>query len=137
MSAGILSLAASLASRRVSRYGRKAGRKLAIVAGAGYLALTAAFATFGFLLWALWAYARPLAGPVGTPLLLAGVCALIALILALIAASALRRPKRGKRDAPLSETALAIEAQNLVSRHKMPILLSVALMGLVAGSQKR
>ncbi len=137
MSANIFTIAAAVVERRVSRYGRKAGRKLAFVAAAGYAAVTAAFAAFGFLLWALWAYARPFAGPVGTPLLLAGVCGLLALILALAIGLKLRRPARDRREAIYSEAALAVEAQNLVRQQKMPILLTAALMGLLAGSQKR
>jgi MFS family permease len=137
MSGGIIRIAASLAERRIARYGRKAGRKLGVVAAAGCIALTAAFASCGFLLWALWAYARPFAGPVGTPLLLAGVCALVTLILALVLASALRRPERRRREPVYPDAALALEAQNLVRKQKMPILLSAALLGLLAGSQKR
>jgi hypothetical protein len=137
MSADILKIAASIAERRMGRYGRRAGRKLGVVVAAGYVALSAAFATCGFLLWALWAYARPFAGPVGTPLLLACVCALITLILALVIASTLRRPQRERREPAYSEAALALEAQNLVRKQKMPILLTAALLGLLAGSQKR
>lgn len=137
MSPNILSLAAAIAERRVARYGRKAGRKLGLVIAAGYVGLTAAFATCGFLLWALWAYARPFMGPVGTPLMLAGVCALIALILAIVAASALRRPKHERRDMPIAEAALAAEAHKFVRKQKVPVLLTAALMGLLAGSQKR
>jgi MFS family permease len=137
MNAQMFTLAGQIAERRLARYGRRAGRKLAVLAAAGCLALAAAITAFGFLIAALWAYARPLAGPVGTPLIFAGACAVLALILALIAASALRRPRRGRRETLYPEAALALEAQNLVRKQKMPILLTAALMGLLAGSQKR
>jgi membrane protein YdbS with pleckstrin-like domain len=137
MQPGILTIAAAIARRRAARMGRKAARKAIMVAAAGYLAVMSSLAAFGFLLWALWAYLRPLAGPIGTPLSLAGVCLLLALIFALVITSALRKPKRARYDLGQSETALAVEAQTLISKQKLPILMTVALMGLVAGSQKR
>jgi ABC-type Co2+ transport system permease subunit len=137
MNTQIFTLAGQIAERRLARYGRKAGRKLAVLAAAGCLALTAAITACGFLIAALWAYARPIAGPVGTPLIFAAVCAVLALILALVAGSALRHPRRARRETLYPEAALALEAQNLVRKQKLPILLTAALIGLLAGSQKR
>jgi uncharacterized membrane protein len=137
MRPGILTIAAAIAQRRASRMGRKAARKTVVVAAAGYVAVIASLATFGFLLSALWAYIRPMTGPVGTPLVLAAVCLVLALIFLAVIASSLRKPKRARYELGTSETALAVEVQNLISKQKLPILLSVALMGLVAGSQKR
>lgn len=108
-----------------------------VVAAVVYLAVMSSLATFGFLLWALWAYARPYTGPIGTPLLLAGLCLLLAIMFALVIASSLRKPKRVRHDIGNSENLLADEAQALIAKQKVPILLTVALMGLVAGSQKR
>jgi hypothetical protein len=137
MRPGILTIASAIAQRRAARVGRKAARKTMLVVAAGSLAMTSCLAGFGFLLWALWAYVRPFAGPAGAPLLLAGVCLVLALIFTLVISSALRQPKRVRHEAGEAEASLAIEAQNLISKQKMPILLTVALMGLVAGSQKR
>jgi hypothetical protein len=133
MKPGILTIAAAIAQRRMARIGRKA----VVAAAAGYLAVMSALAAFGFLLWALWAYARPFTGPIGTPLLLASVCLILALVFALIISSSLRKPRHIRHDIGNTEAALAIEAQNLIAKQKMPILLTVALMGLVAGSQRR
>jgi len=137
MKPGILTIAAALAKRRLVRTGRKAARRAIIVAAAAYLAVMSSLATFGFLLFALWAYARPFAGPIGTPLLLATICLLFALIFVLVMSSPLRKPKPVRYDIGQAEASLALEAQNVISTQKMPILLTVALMGLVAGSRKR
>jgi hypothetical protein len=137
MTPGILTIAASVAQRRMARTGRKAARKTVVLAAASYLAVMSSLAAFGFALSALWAYARPFAGPIGTPLLLAGVCLFMALVFVLVIGSSLRRPKRARYDIENAEASLALEAHNLISKQKMPILLTVALMGLVAGSKKR
>jgi hypothetical protein len=142
MRPGILTVAAAIAQRRVARTGRKAVRKVIVVAAVGTLAVMSSLATFCFLLSALWAYVRPFAGPIGTPLLLAGVCLLLALTFALVITLALRKPKRIRperirHELAGTETALALEIQNLISKQKLPIILAVALMGLLAGSQKR
>jgi hypothetical protein len=137
MKPGILTIAAAVAQRRMARTGRKAARKTVVLVAASYLAIMSSLATFGFVLLALWAYARPLAGPIGTPLLLAGLCLLFALAFVFVISSSLRGPKRARLGLENAETSLAFEAQNLISKQKMPILLTVALMGLVAGSKKR
>jgi hypothetical protein len=137
MKPGILTIAAAVAQRRLARTGRKAARKTVVLAAASYLAVMSSLATFGFVLLALWAYARPFAGPIGTPLLLAGVCLFLVLVFAFVISSSLRRPKRARYNIENAEASLALEAQNLISKQKMPILLTVALMGLVAGSKKR
>lgn len=123
--------------RRLVRASRKAAGKTMAIAAAGYLAVMSLLAAFGFVLAALWAYARPFAGAIGTPLLLAALCTVLALVFVLVITTSLRKPKRTRYDTGQTEGALALEAQNLIAKQKLPILLAVALMGLVAGSQKR
>jgi hypothetical protein len=131
----------------VARYGRGAARKFGIMLAAGFVSVIAGTASIGFLMLALWAYVRPHLGPVGAPLVLAGVAILIAIVMALVARSALRPPKLKFANAAFASQntpSLAVELENLagvaadaIRKQKTPVLLAALLVGVLAANQKR
>jgi hypothetical protein len=123
----IISAVAALNEPALARYGKSAARKLGIMLAAG------------FILWALWAYVRPIVGPVGAPLILAAAVSVIAILVGVLAASALdsKQPPQHARPVAVSPEAVFIEAEAIIRKQKVPVLLAAVLMGIFAGSQKR
>lgn len=133
----LIKVAAALSGNRLARHGREAAGKIAILAGAAFIASVSAMAAIGCALWALWIFALPIAGPVGAPLIVAA--ALFTICLASIAAAkrSLRPRRRHMRAQPLSSASLSHEASELVRDQKTALLLSALLAGVVAGSSRK
>jgi hypothetical protein len=133
----LFTVAAALTENRLARHGRAAAGKVAIVAGAAFVASLSAMAAIGCALWALWVYALPFAGPVGAPLIVAAVL-LAVCIAALSAARQALRPdmRRSIRAQALSGASLGQEAAALFKDKKSALLLSALLAGVMAGSRK-
>ncbi len=131
----------------IAGYGRAAARKFALMLAASLAAIMAAMAGLGFLLWALLAFVRPLAGPVGTPLIGAALAFITVAILLLMARSAVETgPQAARKTArkaagypagAVQPEAILREAEAMMRKHKMPVLLAAMLIGIYAGSQKR
>ena len=100
------------------------------------LAALCASAAVGCGIASLWIYLVPLIGPVGAPLVVAGVFLVLCLILLAVARSVLRsrKPLRVKIDG----TEIAIgDVERLIQGHKGTALLIAILAGLIAGIQAR
>jgi hypothetical protein len=111
------------------------GRFLAAGLLAG-LALILVAVAWGCLCAALWLGLTPSLGPVGAPLVVAGVCVVFAAILGLVAWNLTRR-RRPPVSPALQAEALLAEASRLISEHKGAALLGAALIGMMAGSGRR
>ena len=135
----LITVAAALTENRLARHGREAAGKIAVVAGATFIASISAMAAIGCALWALWVYALPMAGPVGAPLIVAAF--LLAICLAALAAArqSLRPRRRHMRAQSLSSAgaSLSHEASALFKDQKSALLLSALLAGVVAGSSRK
>jgi hypothetical protein len=133
----LITVAAALTESRLARHGREAAGKVAIVAAAAFIASLSALSAIGCALWAFYVYALPHAGPVGAPLIVAGVL-LAVCFAALAAASASLRPRRGAiRVESVSAASLNHEVSALFKDQKGAILLSALLAGVVAGSSRK
>ena len=91
---------------------------------------------WGCLCAALWIGLIPALGPVGAPLAVAGLCIVVAGILALIAWSLIRR-RRAPVSPQLQFDALLGEGSRLINEHKGAALLVAALLGMLAGNSGR
>lgn len=104
---------------------------LLLLAG-GFTATAAIFCAFT----ALWIYLLRFVGPVGAPLIVAGVLLLIAIILI---ASGWRRLHGSRRPPPAlaaAEGAIG-ETKRLLQEHKVAVLLVAAVTGLIFGKGRR
>jgi fatty acid desaturase len=130
-----LALTALAASSQTSALKVFTGRMLAAgIIAAVAIALTAA--AWGCLCAALWIGLTPSLGPVGAPLAVAGLCIVVAGILALIAWSLIRR-RRARVNPALQVDALLAEGSRLIGEHKGAALLAAALLGMLAGNSGR
>jgi len=130
-----LALTALAASSQTSALKIFTGRMLA--AGViGVVATLLIAAAWGCLCAALWIGMIPALGPVGAPLAVAGLCIVIAGILALIAWSLIRR-RRAPVSPQLQFDALLGEGSRLINEHKGAALLVAALLGMLAGNSGR
>lgn len=130
-----LALTALAASSQTSALKNFTGRMLA----AGIIVLVAVALTaaaWGCLCAALWIGLTPALGPVGAPLAVAGLCIVIAGILALIARGLVRR-RQARVNPQLQFDALIGEGSRLINEHKGAALLVAALLGLLAGNSGR
>jgi hypothetical protein len=127
----------------IAGYGRATARKFALMLAASFAAMMAAMGGLGFLLWALLAFVRPMAGPVGTPLIGAALAILVAAILLLMARNAVdaapqaARKTAGYQAGAVQPEAILREAEAMVRKHKTPVMLAALLIGIYVGSQKR
>jgi hypothetical protein len=135
----LISTAAALNQPALAGFGRSAARKVCIMLAAGFVCVMAATSGIGFILWALWAYVRPIAGPVGAPLILAATAGLIAIIMGVLAGNALgsKQQPQYARTAAVSPEAMLSEAEAIIRKQKVPVLLAAVLAGIFAGSQMR
>ena len=130
-----LALSALAASSQTSALKIFTGRMLA--AGViGVVATLLIAAAWGCLCAALWIGLIPALGPVGAPLAVAGLCIVVAGILALIAWSLIRR-RRAPVSPQLQFDALLGEGSRLINEHKGAALLVAALLGMLAGNGGR
>jgi hypothetical protein len=120
-------------------------RNSALAGFAGQMATAVLVAGFGVLLTAaglgcacaaLWIALIPPLGPVGAPLIVAGVCLASAGILTLVAISLMRRARPRVGDIFDAEGLLG-EASRYVNEHKGAALLAAALAGVIAGNSSR
>ena len=135
----VVGLLSKQAVPAVSEFGRKAAKKMGIVFAAGAVALAAINTAFGFLLFALWAFVRPMAGPIGSPLIMAGVLGVFAGIMVLIIRNVLQPKTQQNVPGPraVEQERILLEAEAIIRKQKLPVLLAAVLFGLFAGSQKR
>ena len=100
------------------------------------LAALCAAAAVGCAIAAFWIYLVPLIGPVGAPLVVAGVFLVLCLILLAVARSVLRsrKPLRVKIDGAEIEIG---DVERLIQGHKGTALLIAVVAGLIAGNQAR
>ena len=107
--------------------------RISMAALCGALAGVAAMASLGCGLAALWIVVLPHAGPAGTALVLAGVLAVLFLILSALAWSLVRRDWRRSSVEPGAEASL-LAATQLFRAHKGTMLLAALVAGLNAGA---
>jgi hypothetical protein len=124
-----------LARAGLARGGAVAGR-ISIAALCGVLGGIAAIAAVGFSLSALWIVALPRVGPAGAALVLAGVLAVLCLVLLSLACAIARRGRQKPRFEPNAEASLLAAAQ-LFNEHKGAMLLAALVAGLGAGAGSR
>jgi len=130
-----LALTALAASSQTSALKIFTGRMLAAGVIAGIATVLTA-AAWGCLCAALWIGLTPALGPVGAPLAVAGLCIVVAGILALIAWGLVRR-RRARVNSALQMDALLAEGSRLIGEHKGAALLAAALLGMLAGNSGR
>lgn len=122
----------ALARTGMARGSAAAGR-FSIVALCGVVAGVAAMAAVGFSLSALWIVVLPRVGPAMAALVLAGVLAVLCLIMLALACAVGRPTQRKPGIAPDAEASLLAAAQ-LFKEHKGAMLLAALVAGLGAGS---
>jgi hypothetical protein len=113
--------------------GRAAAGRYSIGAIFGALAVVAAMAAVGLGLLALWFLLVPRVGPAGAALILAGVLAVLCLILLALAWSILRRDQRKPAAAQDPGVSLLAVTQ-LFHEQKGGMLLAALIAGLGAGA---
>ncbi len=135
---GLVKLAqAVLAGRRaLDRAGAVARNGITALALAA-IALPLLLAAIGCAVAALWIYAEPMLGPIGTPAAAAALFLLLAIILLAVARSLLRRPIPPSAVPAVDPAAALAEISAVVSRHKGAALAAALVAGLVAGTQDR
>src|SRR5260221_9877304 len=127
-----LALSALAASSQTSALAAFSGR---MVAG-GVLAVVAillAGAAWGCACAALWIGVAPTLGPVGAPLVVAGVCLTVAALLGLGAWQQMRRHRARAVNHLLLDAVLA-DAGKLIQEHKIEAILAAIIAGFVAGN---
>ena len=85
---------------------------------------------------ALWIYLLRFVGPVGAPLIVAGVLLLIAIILIATGWRRLRGSRRPPPPLAAAEAAIG-ETKRLLQEHKVAVLLAAAVSGLIFGNGRR
>lgn len=130
-----LALSALAASSQTSALAAFSGR---MVAGGvlGVVALLLAGAAWGCACAALWIALIPALGPVGAPLVVAGVCLSVAGLLALAAWQLVRR-RRARAVNHLQLDAVMAEAGKLIQEHKVEAIVAAIVAGFVAGNSGR
>jgi hypothetical protein len=130
-----LALSALAASSQTSALAAFSGR---MVAGGvlGVVALLLAGAAWGCACAALWIALIPALGPVGAPLVVAGVCLSVAGLLALAAWQLVRR-RRARAVNHLQLDAVMAEAGKLIQEHKVEAVVAAIVAGFVAGNSGR
>lgn len=116
--------------------GRAAAGRYSIGVMFGALAVIAAMAAVGLGLLALWFLLAPRVGPVGAALVLAGVLAVLSLILLALACSILRRDRRKPAAAQDPDVSLLAVTQ-LFNERKGGVLLAALIAGLATGAGPR
>jgi hypothetical protein len=130
-----LALSALAASSQTSALAAFSGRM--ITGGVlGVVALLLAGAAWGCACAALWIALIPALGPVGAPLLVAGVCLSVAGFLALGAWQLVRR-RRARAVNHLQLDAVMAEAGKLIQEHKVEAVVAAIVAGFVAGNSGR
>lgn len=99
----------------------------------GMLAGLAAMAASGFSLVALWIFVVPHAGPAGAALVVAGVLAVLCLVLLALARNIVWRGRRQPRFEADTEASL-LSATELLRKHKKVMFLAAMVSGLEAGA---
>lgn len=116
--------------------GRAAAGRYSIAAILGALGVIAAMAAVGLGLLALWFLLLPRVGPAGAALILAGVLAVLCLILLVLAWSILRQDRREPAAAQDPDVPLLAVTQ-LFHEQKGGLLLAALIAGLGAGAGSR
>ncbi len=96
-----------------------------------------AIGAVGCISASVWIYALPLVGPVGAPLVVAGLLLVIGLA-AFLAPRLGREPVVPPPPVPAITPELVLaEATHLLRDHKLPVLLGALLVGLSEGTKRR
>jgi hypothetical protein len=133
----LIKLAFALIDGGVMRSRRRSTAEIACFAIAFISAAVCAIAAVACALAALWIFALPHVGPVGAPIVVAGV--LLAVCLAMLALI-FYAPKTRRASSPLVDAAPALllaEATRLLKEHKGPVLMAALLAGLIAGKNEK
>ncbi len=133
----LLTLATTLAEKRLARHGRRAIGKIAVAAvGLGFAGLCI-LGAFVCGLWALFVYVRPIVGPVGAPLIVAATLLLFAALSLVLLRISTRRRRFIPTDHSLANRTLSEEVHTLFKDQKTTLLLSALMAGVVAGSSRK
>ena len=116
--------------------GSAAAGRVSIAALCGVLAGFAAMAAVGFSLSALWIVVLPRVGPAGAALVLAGVLAVLCLVLLALACVIVRHGRQKSRTEADSE-AYWLAVAKLFKTHKGAMVLAALVAGLGAGAGSR
>lgn len=116
--------------------GRAATGRYSIAAISGALGVIAAMAAVGLGLLALWFLLMPRMGPAGAALILAGVLAVLCLILLALAWSILRQERR-KPAAARNPNVSLLEVTQLFNEQKGGLMLAALIAGFGAGARPR
>ena len=115
---------------------RAATIRMATAALCAGLAAMLALAAFGCAATALWIVTLPSLGPVGAPLVVAGVLSIVTLILAMIGWLVVRH-HRQRSGIIVTPEFLLSEATRLFSQHKSAVLLAALVAGMAAANGSR
>jgi len=115
---------------------RASAGRIALASLCATVTAICAIAAMTCAIFALWIFALPYVGPVGAPLLAAGVLVIISIALLAVARSVLRRPRRRSHPSVAPELMIA-EATRLLREHKGAVLLAALVAGLIAGNDRR
>ena len=129
-------LALRLAEGGAVQHPQPAIARTACAAVAAMMAGCCAVAAVACSLAALWIFAVPYVGPSGAPLVVACALLVMSFGLLLVARYGLKpRPVPVSSEAP--STVLLLEATQMLKDHKVSVLISAVLAGLVAGRGDR
>jgi len=133
----LIKLGLSLANGDAVSGMRQSMTRLAFRVVLSIIAIGFAMAALVCALAALWIYLIPLAGTVGTPLIIAGAFLFLAAI-ALVAAAYQRETKPVAEPVPQVGVAdLLNEATRQLKEQKVPVLIATLLTGLIAGTREK
>lgn len=125
----LIKIAAAVAE---SSAARPAGRCVACAAVGTVAAVLCVITASGCALTALWIYLLPEMGPVGAPLVVAGVLLVMCFIMLAVVRYGLT-PRAPPPRAAAAPALLLADVTRLVKDNKAPVLLTALLAGLVAG----
>ena len=100
------------------------------------VAAAAMVASIACVIGALWIFLLPRLGPVGAPLVIAGVLLTFAIILLAITRRLSRRRQAVVSAGP-DPTLILGEATDLFRKHKGSMLLAALVAGLIVGNERR
>lgn len=132
----LIRLALGLVEVGAAGRSRRAITQMACVAAATVLAALLGIAAIACALTALWMYALPHVGAVGTPLIVAGVLVVMSgAVYALMRRA--RKPCPRQPPASVTTELLLAEATGLFKEHKGAVLVAALIAGLLAGQNER
>ena len=131
----LIKFALLFAERVDDRKGRQTIAQVALLAAATLAGASFGFAAIACALVALWLGILPQVGPVGAPLVVAGVLLFMCVVLFAVVRYELK--PRPQPAAPSVPAVLIADATRLINENKGSVLLAALLAGLAVGGRNK